>query len=128
MLEFIKYQDQSQYPKNDFPDLSNYFSTLRDLLKKAENIPTVLAVVGVFPIKPHNKIPQSLTFYAFSTSETAYGAIKELAYIFGDFYGKTNILPCIDPILLSDLNQDSKIKPSLRRKLKTRGAVLFHAA
>ncbi len=125
MLEFVKYQDRSQYPDREFPTLCDYFTMLKDMLKKAGQIPSILAVVAVFPTKPSTKDPRKITFYAFSNNETPYGAINELSGIFGDFYGKTDVLPCIDPILLSDLNQVSCLPSYLRRKLKTRGAILY---
>ncbi len=66
-----------------------------------------------------------MQFVSVNTNKTYYAALKEVQSIFGDFFLESGIFPQIKIMPKEFLIHPSDISPSVYKKLKKRGALIY---
>lgn len=127
MIDFVKYRDIENLPKEDFVKLSKDFFELHECLKSQPVDSTIKAIVAIFPTS-NNEKTDSLEFYTFAQYSTAYSVIKKMAKVFSQFYLKRSLIPYITPLPSDFLdNPKSDLSPSLMKRFKERGVLIYAA-
>jgi len=125
LFELVKYQRRDEFPFNQHPILSDHFMMLHKSFLQFEKKPQIRGIISLFPFKPRKTKLEVLPFYSFSTNKTGYAALKLLEDVFAEFYLKTEILPVINPMHFTYIENYKKLPMHIVRKFQKRGAVLY---
>ena len=122
--EIIKFRDQIDFETSNFPDFMDRYYLLQDIVKQKKLSHRVLGIGGILPLKRPQKI-RTMSFVSISTNKTYFAALKEVQALFGEFYLESGIFPKISVIPKEFLIHPKDVAPSVYRRLKERGALIY---
>jgi len=128
LTQYLKYSDRTQFPTGSHPATSDYFHTIGNQLNQLNQLnrpKSVVGIVGIFPRTEPRCSIDSLSFFAFSGSRTAYAALKDLEGVFADFYLQTGVLPHINPLPQRYFENPKKLSLSLLNVFSRSGALVY---
>jgi hypothetical protein len=124
MLEFVRYRNVSDIPREPFQELTGYLIELHYFARDQLIPASVRGIVGILPT-PRYRAIESLQFYSLNTSRTLYGALRDMEQLLGEFYRASGILPIVTPLPARLIHYPGEIPPFVKRQVHSRGALLY---
>lgn len=125
LIQYLKYADSTQFPTKSHPATSDYFHTLGNQIIQLDRPKSLVGIVGVYPRREPDRPIESLSFFAFSGSRTAYAALTELEDVFADFYLLTGVLPYINPLSKGYFAKPKELSQYLLNVFSRNGALIY---
>jgi len=125
LIQYLKYSDRTQFPTESHPAISDYFHTLGNHLYQQNRSKSLVGIVGIYPRKEPRCHIESLSFFAFSGSRTAYAALRDVEDVFADFYLQTGVLPYINPLSQRFFEKPKELSQSLLNVFARNGALVY---
>lgn len=127
LLQHLKYHSREEFPMEAYPALSDHMYSLASRLQDSQPVRGVVGIVGLYPARPVKRPPTSASFFTFTTSRTAYAALRDVEDIFADFYLRSGILPHISPLPKRYFDEPTALSQSLLTTFAKQGALLYGA-
>lgn len=125
LAQCLKYPERAQFPTDSHPIITDYFYSLGNQFIEPGLSKSVVGVVGVYPRREPRRAVESLSFFAFSTSRTAYAALRDLEEVFAEFYLQTGVLPFINPLSKRYYEKPHEMPQSLLKVFARNGALIY---
>jgi len=124
MKDWIRYTDPHEFPRTDYPRVTDYFVALIDEVNSKRPKHTIKEIIGLYP-KMENEKLSTIVFPVFSTSKTSYATIKELAPIFANSFKNSSITPIISPYPYKIYEKPYILPRWTLKRFKDFGALLY---
>jgi hypothetical protein len=125
LSQYLKYSDRTQFPTESHPATSDYFHSLGNQFIQRKRSKSLVGIVGIYPRKEPRHAIESLSFFAFSGSRTAYAALRDVEDVFADFYLRTGVLPYINPLSKRFFEKPKELSQSLLNVFMRNGALVY---
>jgi len=136
MNDWVRYSTRDEFPRREYPRLTDHFLALSDEFEKKKRNKTIKKIVVIYPKirrtrygqSPLKKegIPSEIEFPVFCSNRTIYATIKEVAPIFTKFYMKTSIFPIVSPYPMKIMEYFNDMMPEpVVESFRTRGALIY---
>lgn len=125
LTRYLKYSERDQFPSDSHPVITDYFYCLGNQFIKLDHPKNVVGIVGIYPRREPRRPIESLSFFSFSTSRTAYAALRNLEEVFAEFYLQTGVLPYINPLSQRYFEKPKELSQSLLNVFARNGALIY---
>ena len=125
LIQYLKYAERAQFPTESHPAITDYFYSLGNQFTEQNRPRSVVRIVGVYPRREPRRPIESLSFFAFSKSRTAYAALRNLEDVFAEFYLRTGVLPYINPLSQRYFEKPKELSQSLLNVFARNGALVY---